>query len=192
MRLSCLKISLALFLSWSSTGWSADYLYTPGPANAGSTEGVLVREVTVKKGDTLSHLSKHYSGRGYYYPQILLFNQIKNPHRISPGQVVRVPLARTATQSAAASQEAAETQRPVPAVAVEPRTKTAETKKAVPHAAAHGEKNAYTRASTAFERGDCDSAIKLFDAFISRYPASALLAEATLNRAECYLKLSAK
>ncbi|WP_414718526.1 tetratricopeptide repeat protein, partial [Trichlorobacter sp.] len=44
----------------------------------------------------------------------------------------------------------------------------------------------------AYKKGDCEAAIALFDQFISRYPSSALLPEATLNRAECYLKLPAK
>jgi len=60
------------------------------------------------------------------------------------------------------------------------------------HAATKGEKNAFQRAAAAYKKGDCDSAIKLFDDFISRYPSSALLPEASLDRAECYLKLSSK
>ena len=178
-----------LLLSGASAGWCADYLYTPGPVTGEKAEGVLVREVTIKKGDTLSHLSKHYSGRGYYYPQILLFNEIKNPNRIRPGQVVRVPLSRKAVQQT----QTPEIQRVASVPAVESRQKpAAEKKKPVVHVAAQGEKNIYNRASAAFAKGDCESAIKLYDAFISRYPSSAFLPEATLNRAECYLKLSGK
>jgi TolA-binding protein len=194
MRLSCLKIALLLLISGTSAAWCAEYLYTPGPATSPSAEGILVREVTVKKGDTLSYLSKQYSGRGYYYPQILLFNQIKNPHRIRPGQVVRVPLARKSGQQLSDRHVTTEAQRsaPVQATAAESRYASAEKKKPAGHAAAHGEKIAYSRASAAFAKGDCESAVKLFDAFISRYPSSTFLAEATLNRAECYLNLSSK
>ena len=85
---------LALLLT--SPVWGQDYLYQPRPVAQGEQppagDGVLVREVLVKKGDTLSHLSKRFSGRGAYYPQILLFNSIKNPHLIYPGNLLRIPV----------------------------------------------------------------------------------------------------
>jgi LysM domain. len=55
-------------------------------------EEVLVREVLVRKGDTLSKLSRKYSGRGSYYPQILLFNEINNPNLIYAGASLKVPV----------------------------------------------------------------------------------------------------
>jgi len=57
-----------------------DLIYRPEPATGAvpSTpdEGILVRTITIRRGDTLSRLAKQYAGKGYYYPQILLFNEI--------------------------------------------------------------------------------------------------------------------
>lgn len=191
MRLSVVKMPcLLLLLCGAATSWGSDFLYTPQPAAGESGEGVLVREVTVKKGDTLSRLSKQFSGRGYYYPQILLFNEIKNPNLIHPGQVVRVPLSRKAMKKHAESKRKNRHQGHVTTAATESASNT--TVKPVVQAVAHNEKVAYDRALVAFQKGDCTAAIKLFDDFISHYPASTLLPEATLDRAECYLKLSKK
>lgn len=57
-------------------------------------EEILVREILVKKGDTLSKLSRRYSGRGSYYPQILLFNEIKNPNLIYTGDTLKLPVGK--------------------------------------------------------------------------------------------------
>lgn len=194
-------VMVLLLLAGAGTSQGADFLYTPQPAAAmpAETEGILVREVTVKRGDTLSHLAKQYAGRGHYYPQILLFNTIKNPHRIYPGQVVRVPLAHRAAAAAVQSPAAAaeQTIETVPAaVAEQPVKKSKRVSKksddrsrwTTPATAA--ERAAYNAAQAAFARGDCNRAITLFDSFIARYPSSTRIAEATLNRAECYLKLS--
>ncbi|MGE0920085.1 LysM peptidoglycan-binding domain-containing protein [Trichlorobacter lovleyi] len=193
MHLPGVKIPLlALLLCGATASWGGDYLYAPRPVDGTEPgEGVLVREITVKKGDTLSHLSKRYSGRGYYYPQILLFNEIRNPHRIQVGQVVRVPLSHKAGRQAQNSPVVAQDQSQVQAA--EPSKQVAERPKAVQQPSLRqGEKNAYNHAMENFKKGDCEAAIKQFDRFISRYPSSSLLPEATLNRAECYLKLSTR
>ena len=80
MHLSGVKCCvMALLLFGATASWGGDYLYSPAPVEGEAVgDGVLVREVTVKKGDNLSRISKRYSGRDYYYPQILLFNEIKN------------------------------------------------------------------------------------------------------------------
>jgi TolA-binding protein len=165
--------------------WGQDYLYQPRPLaqdeRPAADAGLLVREVQVKKGDTLSHISKRFSGRGAYYPQILLFNRIKNPHLIYPGDLLRVPVTgqRTAQQQ---SKPAAGNAMVTPAVKPQrPAEKAPQT----------GEQTDFNRALAAFKRGDCNEAVKLFDRFIAVYPQSPLLPEATLNRAECYLKQSA-
>lgn len=193
MRLNLLKYSWVVLLLGVSASWGADYLYAPHQVQNGQhEEGVLVREVTVKKGNTLSGLSKKYSGHGYYYPQILLFNQIKNPHRIYPGEVIRVPLGKH--QPHKPTQEAKQ-QASVTAgrAAAAPQPASKRTEPATAGAPATGaESSAYAAALATFKQGDCDHAIKQFDEFISRYPHSSLLPEATLNRAECYLKLSSK
>ena len=195
MRLSDVTIPLlALLLCGGSSSWATDYLYTPQPVTSEAGEGVLVREVTVKKGNTLSGISKQYSGRGYYYPQILLFNTISNPHRIHPGQVVRVPISRKADKqltetTPSHTKRRHQAYRTTTAAETPPRAALKTTPQAI---APQAEKHAYDRALTPLKKGDCTAAIKLLDDFISRYPSSALLPEATLNRAECYLKLSAK
>lgn len=190
MRLSDLTLPLVLALVLgSSAAWTADFIYKPSPLDTEAAEGIRVREVTVKKGDTLSHISKRYSGRGHYYPQILLFNDIRNPHRIMPGQIVRVPLSSTTSRQAQAHAVPAAVDHPV----VKTPQKVAEKQKpATLTAVSRNEKQIYQKALAAFKKGDCNNAIKLFDEFISHYPSSALLPEATLNRAECYLKLSVK
>jgi len=186
--LMCALAPLSLLLT--SPVWGQDYLYQPRPLaqdeRPAADDGVLVREVQVKKGDTLSHISKRFSGRGAYYPQILLFNRIKNPNLIYPGDLLRVPVSG---------------QRAIQATSVAPQQPAANAKPAVPaarpkRAATAGtaqetrEQADYNRALGAFTRGDCGEAVALFDRFIAVYPQSPLLPEATLNRAECYLKQS--
>lgn len=80
-------------------------LYTPKPAEAEQApkspdEGVLVRSITVKRGDTLKKLSRAYLGRASWFPQVLVFNEIKNPDLIHPGERLKVPV--PAGKSAAA------------------------------------------------------------------------------------------
>ncbi|WP_298433675.1 LysM peptidoglycan-binding domain-containing protein [Geobacter sp.] len=71
-------------------------LYTPEPSEgkrpADPDEGVLVKRITIRRGDTLYALSRKYGGKGGYYPQILLFNLIKNPDLIYAGNKLLVPL----------------------------------------------------------------------------------------------------
>lgn len=83
-----------------------DYLlYEPKPATGEQTappvgEGVLVRSVTVKRGDTLSRISRRYIGKAWLFPQVLLFTKIKNPDLIYPGEKVLVPVAAGRTVEA--------------------------------------------------------------------------------------------
>lgn len=183
----------------TATVCAADYIYVPQPADSGLTENsILVREIIVKKGDSLSMLSKQYSGRGYYYPQILLFNKIENPHRIYVGQVLKVPVASSAGKPAVLKTTTRVKHRKDKAGTS--RLKQPETHK---QQAVNGkdsiaaskvewaEKVSYDQARTLFKQGNYEAALKQFDVFINRYPASILIPEASLNRAECYLKLSA-
>ena len=197
MRLSGVTIIVSIVcLCGVQVCLGGDFLYAPQPVTGEvGGEGVLVREVTVKRGDTLSKLSKQWSGRGYYYPQILLFNEIKNPHRISLGQVIRVPVSHTAE----AQQHQIKSTKKKGKRRHQGKSVVTQSTLRIPSAPAvqavslsAGEKSAYDRAMTSFRQGDCTAAIKLMDEFIVRYPASPLLPEAILNRAECYLKLSTK
>lgn len=194
MHLSGVKcFAMALLLLGATASWGADYLYAPKPFEGETVgDGVLVREVTVKKGDNLSRIAKKYAGRDYYYPQILLFNDIKRPHWIQIGQVLRVPLSRKAAAShgqQAVVEKGPERKTLVQELAVEVPKKRAE-KQRPAAAAAQGERNAFNRGLEAYKKGDCKTAIEQFDRFISSYPRSVLLPEATLSRADCYLKLS--
>lgn len=186
-----------------------DYLYTPAPAepNTAVSDGVLVREVTVKKGDTLYRLSREFSGRGRYYPQILLFNELKNPNLIYPGEVLRVPVSRRGDATSEArprkkTRSASSKQRHVAPASSNSRVsgksavKTMPAQKAVAVAtgAAVGanERTRYAMIQEMLKRGDCQTALPLLDGFIESYPNSPLMPEATLNRAECYLKISSQ
>ncbi len=208
MRFSILIIFLLiLLLDGKIESWGTEYVYTPIPveeSSGKSAEGVLVREVAIKRGDTLSMISKKYSGRGYYYPQILLFNQIRNPNRIYPGQIIRIPV--SGKKPLVKTQDSAKTELPtvnkpsIQPVTIQPvapkpvtvKSKDNVVKKNVTNVKIQSreETHYYKIAVAAFKKGECARAIKLLDDFINRYPSSRLLPEATLNRAECYMKMS--
>jgi len=91
-------IVIALGICFAVPAWGQQYLlYTPQPAAAEQKtppqDGILVQEIEIQKGDTLYDISRKFSGRGMYYPQILLFNSIKNPDLIHSGKTLRVPVA---------------------------------------------------------------------------------------------------
>jgi len=202
-----------------SSGWSQQYLYTPTAVGADvmstGKDGVLVQEVSVQKGDTLYGISRKFSGHGTYYPQILLFNDIKDPNKIYPGNVFRVPVSRNAVspqvdtapvkneKSAASGAEATVPRRadtsavkktvPVAPSAASAKKQSAREKK---HAAAavasdsvSGQK-LFERAVKAYRQDDYRTALDLFDRYLADNPASQLAADASLYKAECYLKLS--
>jgi len=219
-------IVLLAFMISGSYSFAEDYLYLPQQVKKGESDqlgkdGVLVREVTVKKRDTLSGISKRYSGKGIYYPQILLFNNIKNPHWIHPGDVLRVPV--TSKSSVTARQvSVGETEQTAQAVngnetrrrpaAKKGKSRSSKHKDLAPQVAnLHSapsplaresadtlkaqeigldEQTRYARALATARKGDCPESVKMFDEFIRLYPKSVLMSEATLNRAECYLKMS--
>ncbi|MRR38685.1 LysM peptidoglycan-binding domain-containing protein, partial [bacterium] len=89
--------SLVLSLASLAPASGAEYLrYAPEPADGkplrGPDEGVLVKRITIEKGDTLYSLSRKFSGKGTYFSQILLFNEIENPDLIYAGKGLLVPL----------------------------------------------------------------------------------------------------
>jgi LysM repeat protein len=92
---------ITLIICMALPAWGEQYLlYTPQPVPSGQKapeqEGVLVQEIEVQRGDTLYGLSRKFSGHGMYYPQILLFNSIKNPDLIYPGKNLKIPLSANA------------------------------------------------------------------------------------------------
>lgn len=50
-----------------------------------------VRTYTVKRGDTLSKISQRFLGTYKRYPEIAKLNNIRDPNRIFPGDVLRLP-----------------------------------------------------------------------------------------------------
>lgn len=93
-------LTLAALLALSAPAFAQQYfLYSPAPFAEEEKDrphdGVLVREVPVKKGDTLYGLSRRFSGHGSYFSQILLFNNISNPNLIYAGDTLRVPVTST-------------------------------------------------------------------------------------------------
>lgn len=89
---------IAIILCAALPAWGQQYLlYVPqhvdsSQKKAPSHDGILVREIEIKKGDTLYDISRTSSGHGMYYPQILLFNSIKNPNLIYSGATLKVPV----------------------------------------------------------------------------------------------------
>lgn len=204
-------------------GWSQQYyLYTPKPVGADEKvrkkDGVLVKEVSVRKGDSLYKISRKFSGHGSYFPQILLFNDIKDPNRIYPGNVFKIPVSRSGVRDRAAETPERRKASGVPSAgplsdssagnlkkgaAVERKKRELKHKAAATaskHAksaeqptavvAATSEQRLFERAIKAYRQDDYRTALKLFDRFLADYPASALAADASLYKAECYLKQS--
>jgi LysM repeat protein len=96
---SRLTTVIALIICMALPAWGQQYLlYVPQPITSGqkapSQDGILVQEIVIQKGDTLHDLSRKFSGRGMYFPQILLFNSIKNPDLIYTGNTLRVPVSQ--------------------------------------------------------------------------------------------------
>jgi len=176
------------------------YLYEPRPLAPNEQvkpdDGVLVREVVVGRGDTLSGISKRIIGRGYYYPQILLFNRISNPHLIHTGDVLRVPVkavppktgkphrsskadSQKYVTSSSKSITAVKRSDPVNPLPVERARERS--------VAVHPD---FARGLEYYRQGNCSSAIERFDRFLAMAPAAPEAADASLYKAECYLKLA--
>ncbi len=254
-----------LFCFLALPAWGQQYyLYESKPVTAEqknlSKEGILVTEVPVQKGDTLYDISKKYSGRGMYYPQILLFNSLKNPNLIYPGNTLKVPVTQaeipsgtvpakeftdkskkklpistekivkpktalpvTGQQPAASSQSGT----PVTEISLsdlkaldEKQSKKKGVKKkadgqvrAKNTSKINTEKPAITskvdvgtgssansaagqklfeKAVKAYRQDDFRGALELFDRYLADNSGSPLAADASLYKAECYLKLSSQ
>ena len=167
------------------------YLYSARPVDPAvkpaATE-ILVREIQIQKGDTLYGLSRRFSGNGSYYPQILLFNDIKDPDRIYAGSTLRLPVTASATADAAPARSA-QVAAPVPVKPVVPAPRQ---KAAAPAAVTAGTQNLFEQGVKAYRRDDCSAALELFERFLAREPESPLAADAALYKAECYLKQSGR
>lgn len=210
-------------LAGAAPGWSQQqYLYAPKAVTAEEKvqkkDGILVQEVPVKKGDTLSAISRRFSGHASYFPQILLFNDIKNPDRIYAGHVLRIPVTRSGVTTQASNPRvpgqvpgvpsagpleasssgdlkkgaaAAKEKRGMKHKAAAPARKHARSgKRPAAAVAAASEQRLFERAIKAYRREEYRTALELFDRFLAEHPSSALAADASLYKAECYLKQS--
>jgi nucleoid-associated protein YgaU len=77
---------------------SADISVAPGGAAAGQggpagAASAPMKSYTVQKGDTLSKIAKNFYGEANEYKKIFEANkdQLKDPDKIQPGQVLRIP-----------------------------------------------------------------------------------------------------
>ncbi len=144
-------------------------------------EGVLTRTIIIQKGDTLKKLSRRYSGRGSFFPQILLFNRIKDPDRILAGAQLQVPLTNMETAAGGGLEKQ---------------------KKHVTRKGAHKRRHAarsyyggkeerlFNRGVSAYKAGEYRRAIEIFDKYLATYPNSTSAANAALYRAESYENLA--
>ena len=71
----------------------ADIQVTGGPAAAGTAAATTAKTYTVKAGDTLGAIAKEHLGNAGAYTQIFELNkdQLTDPNKIKPGQVLRLP-----------------------------------------------------------------------------------------------------
>ena len=72
----------------------ADIQVTGGPSSgAAAAPQSAARTYTVKSGDTLSHIAKEHLGSASAYMKIFELNkdQLSDPDKIKPGQVLRLP-----------------------------------------------------------------------------------------------------
>jgi LysM repeat protein len=260
---TCRLLLIALITCLTLPAWGQKYqLYVPQPVTTdqktSTPDGVLVQEIVVKKGDSLYGLSRKFNGNGMYYPQILLFNTIKKPRLIHPGDTLKIPVAHnkaidaeqadtkqkdashklisTGDKKTFAKPEAGtpvkETKgaSPVSASTTEislsdlktvgtgkisvsrhNKTSITHTKKSKSHAstavapppptatvvhkettvAPSGQK-LFESAVKAYRLDDCRTALELLDRYLADNSGSPLAADATLYKADCYLKLSAQ
>jgi LysM repeat protein len=220
-RRACKTTLALLLLSLSTTPALGQnyFMYAPRTANPGEKtnpkDGVLVREIEVQKGDTLSGISRKFSGHGSYYPQILLLNDIKNPHLIHNGERIRVPVSKSepaeqhkqaATPPSAQQTKSGRANQAASEISLndlkKPDTvagkKTARRGRRLKHrAAAHSTRNQtasarkqFNQALVSYRNRNWHTALKQFDRFLANNPSSELAADASLYKAECYLKLS--
>ena len=181
-------------------------LYTPAPTTAPSlpadpAKGILTKTVTIQPGDTLTKISRAHSGRGSYFPQILLFNSIKNPDKIRAGAQLRVPMTRVTAQKATPGVRKGEMKGVRSHHARKGRMKGVRSH----HARKGGvlasskavrqdkpgrpaEDELFARGVKLFKKGTYEKAAAVFEEFGRAYPDSRRAADAALYKADCYLK----
>ena len=218
MPKSIRSIIILLLASLPLIAEGSEYqLFSPGAQEGDQLipergKGVLVRRITIKPGDTLYKISRNFSGRGSYFPQILLFNDIQNPDLIFAGKDLLVPVSKK--NAVTKTSEGVEVISPPakmtsPVKAKHAGVKTA--KAAVPAdkkqsknpvgvkqstrpsaglANSKAEQESYAAAISAYRKEDYKKALPLFGRFLELYPSSDLAPDASFYKAETLFKLS--
>lgn len=190
-------LSCVCLLSLAGTVFTAErppaeqYLqYVPESLEAGEAprdDGVLVKRIRIRRGDTLARLSRQYSGKAHYYPQILLFNRIANPDLIHAGREIRVPVTLPSVRKGGAGGKSTGKPRRIEKDA--PST-VAPLSAGKEEEALGREQAFYQQAVALFVGGRYREAIAAFTGFLEKYPRSPMAPDARLYRADCYLRLS--
>ncbi len=187
--------SLLLALACAGGAWGDDYLlYAPRPAEsdrptAGPEEGILVKGITLRRGDTLKALARKYRGKSSYFPQILLFNKIRNPDLIHTGARLLVPI----TAAGAASTHHGKAAHPLRRDVETAKPTTPHAYATTPHVVSPEPAvgaQLFQKGVRAYKKGEYRRALEAFDRFLSSFPDSPLAADASLYRADCLLNLS--
>ncbi len=192
------SVALLILLAGSvSSASAADeyYLYKPekvqSPDMPRPGDALLTKTITIQRGDTLSRLSRKYSGRGAFFPQILLFNRIKNPDLIYTGDRLRVPVTLPAGLSGApVAEKHGKAQAGKPGAEKSAKTHVKQRKAHAPAVAGKAGERLFKHGVAAFATGHYRKALAIFNRYLATYPNSPDAAEAALYRAECYMKLS--
>jgi len=170
------------------------YLYKPDKVQKQNIptpgDGVLTKTITIQSGDTLSKLSRKFSGRSAFFPQILLFNKIKDPDLIYAGAQLRVPLTQPAALSGTEEKQPVEAAGSKKLSARKQAKKHGRSTRSAPAGNDRAEQRLFKRGVTAFASGHYHKALNIFNDFLATYPNSTDAAEAALYQAECYMKLS--
>jgi TolA-binding protein len=179
-----LLIATLLFPTVTVAAADSVQIYRPepvtGPLPSSPEEGIAIKTITIKKGESLSKLSRRFSGKGNYFPQILLFNRISDPNRIIAGATLRVPLHPSETTSALSPSRPETVKR----VTVPPSTSAAAARPATTA------EELYHKAMVQYRKKRFRSALGLFDRILREYPDSPRAGDAIFHRGECYYNLS--
>jgi len=184
-------IALVIIMAGAAASAYADdsYLYKPEKAQSKNIpapgDGVLTRTIVIQKGDTLSRLSRKYSGRSSFFPQILLFNRIENPDLIYTGKTLRVPVTQQEGSFGLIREKSPSTGKG--SAAPEKRRALSD-----PVNLGRAGQQLFKRGVRAFENGNYRLALEIFDDYLGAYPHSPEAPEAALYKADCYMKLSGR
>ncbi|MDD2335430.1 MAG: LysM peptidoglycan-binding domain-containing protein [Geobacteraceae bacterium] len=186
-------LCLLLFMTCSPAMAGKYLLYQPNPAESEVPplpgEGVLVKKIIIKRGDTLSALSRQFSGKSSYFPQILLFNDIRNPNLIYAGQELFVPLSEPHVLQKPLRPNSDLSDKP--GVRTSTRSKQGNSSKiSGRNQVSSAERYLFDQAAAFFAQGKYREALEGFNGFLKQYPHSSLLPDASLYRGDCFLRLS--